>query len=89
MSNLFLNWLETELKTKTLQEALEDINNACGTKYRHNWPSVMKERGYTLERLPTNVRQYMMKKVLPELLSDKEASELSKKDVGILVKALT
>ncbi len=89
MNNLFLNWLEVELQTRTLQETLEEINKACGTKYKHNWPSVMKDRGYTLERLPTNVRQYMMEKVLPEVLSDNLTEELPKKDLKEVIKALT
>ena len=71
MCNLFLNWLEIELKTKTLKETLDEINKECGTRYKHNWPSMMKERGYTLERLPTNVRQYMMLQVLPEVFNRK------------------
>lgn len=85
MSNLFTSWLEIELKTKTLGSALDDINAACDTKYRHNWPSMMESRGYTLERLPTNVRQYMMSIVLPEKLK----LDLSKKELNELVKSLT
>lgn len=85
MSNLFSNWLEIELRTKALGEVLEALNDACSTKYRHNWPSVMKERGYTLERLPTNVRQYMMTVVLPEKL----VLPLSEKEVHELVMSLT
>ena len=85
MSNLFTSWLESELRTKTLGKALEALNEACGTKYKHNWPSVMKDRGYTLERLPTNVRQYMMMIVLPEKLG----LSLSGKELNELVKSLT
>lgn len=89
MNNLFVNWLEVELKTKSLKEVLESVNSACGTKYKHNWPTVMKERGYTLERLPTNVRQYMMECILPELLNEKLVSDLPKKELKKLVRSLT
>jgi hypothetical protein len=65
---LFKNWLEIELKSKTLGDTLSDLNKICGTKYKHNWPSVMQSRDYSLDRLATNVRQYMMTIVVPELL---------------------
>lgn len=89
MKNLFTNWLEIELKTKTMSEILVDINRACGTKYMHNWPSLMRDRGYTLERLPTNVRQYMMRIVFPVLLEDKLTKDLTKKAIERIVFELT
>ena len=63
---LFAHWLEIERATgRALTAILADLNAVCGTKYRHNWPSVMAERGYSLDRCPTSVRRYMMQKVLP------------------------
>lgn len=84
MKGLFLYWLEIEKKTKTQKAAIEELNNCCGTKYTESWPSKMEGRGYTLERIPTNVRRYMMKVVLPELLPGKAESEYKK-----LINALT
>lgn len=63
---LFERWLEMERSSgRPLAEVLADLNKACATKYRHNWPSVMASRGYSLDRVPTAVRQYMMSRVLP------------------------
>lgn len=62
---LFQRWLEIELATgRSLASILDDLNAACGTKYKHNWPSVMAERSFSLERCPTEVRRYMMREVL-------------------------
>lgn len=85
MSTLYLNWLNIERRTKTMGELLEDLNNACGTKYKHNWPSVMRERGYGLERLPTNVRQYMMSVVMAEIMPE----SMKKDEISTLVRSLT
>ena len=63
---LFERWLEIERASgRPLSEALDELNQQCGTKYKHNWPSVMMGRAYSLDRLPTAVRQYMMSRVLP------------------------
>jgi hypothetical protein len=63
---LFERWLEIEKASgKSVTEILDGVNKACGSKYKHNWPSVMASRQYSLDRLPTNVRRYMMEKVLP------------------------
>lgn len=63
---LFERWLEIERATgRPMTSILADINAACGTAYRHNWPSLMAKRGYSLDRCPTNVRRYMMRVVLP------------------------
>lgn len=63
---LFERWLDIERSSeRPLTEVLADLNRVCGTKYKHNWPSVMASRGYSLDRLPTSVRQYMMLRVLP------------------------
>ena len=43
---------------------LADLNAVCGSKYKHNWPSVMAKREYSLDRCPTVVRRYMMQVVL-------------------------
>ena len=66
--NLFLNWLEIEKKTKKQKTAISELNLACGTKYTESWPSKLEGRGYSLERLPTEVRRYMMDVVLRELI---------------------
>lgn len=66
---LFESWLEIERATdRPMTAILGDLNAACGTKYTHSWPSGMKLRGYSLAHLPTSVRRYMMRKVLPEKL---------------------
>lgn len=75
---LFLHWLEIEKKTKTQKAAIEELNQLCGTKYTESWPSKMEGRGYTLERIPTEVRRYMMTIVLPDLLPGKSESEYKK-----------
>lgn len=65
MMGLFEHWLEIERATgRPMAAILADLNAACGSKYRHNWPSVMSARGYSLDRCPTNVRRYMMWVVL-------------------------
>ena len=67
---------------------LDDLTAACGTKYKHNWPSVMASRGYTLDRMPTNVRQYMMRKVLPAEL-ERIGALASADQVDALIALLT
>jgi len=75
---LFQRWLEIEKKTKTQKVAIEELNIHCGTKYTESWPSKVEGRGYTLERIPTNVRRYMMTIVLPKLLPGKSKNEYEK-----------
>lgn len=75
VNNLFINWLNIEKKTKSQKLAIEELNRFCGTKYTESWPSKMEGRDYTLERIPTEVRRYMMAIVLPELLPDKSKNE--------------
>ena len=75
---LFERWLEVEKKSKTQKAAIEQLNSHCGTKYTESWPSKMEGRGYTLERIPTEVRRYMMTIVLPELLPGKSENEYKK-----------
>lgn len=65
-TGLFERWLEIERATgRPLAAILDDLNATCGTKYRHNWPSVMAKRGYRLDRMPTAVKRYFMARVLP------------------------
>lgn len=63
---LFERWMEIERSSgRPITEVLDGLNRACGTKYRHNWPSMMASRNYSLDRTPTAVRQYMLTRVLP------------------------
>ncbi|MDH0341986.1 hypothetical protein [Chromobacterium haemolyticum] len=67
---LFQSWLEIEKAAgKSMGQILTEVNSACGTAYRHNWPTKMAESGYSLERVPLEVRRYMLRKVLPAELA--------------------
>ncbi|HDR9757857.1 TPA: hypothetical protein QDC44_001981 [Burkholderia cepacia ATCC 25416] len=67
---LFQRWLAIEAAAgKPLKQTLAEINETCGTAYRHNWPAKMAESGYSLERIPVAVRRYMMLRVLPAVLT--------------------
>lgn len=69
---LFEKWLDIEKSSgRPFGEVLADLNRVCGTKYKHNWPSVMAARSYSLDRLPTGVRQYLMARVLPVELASR------------------
>jgi len=86
---LFERWLEIERSSgRPMTEILGDINRVCGTKYRHNWPSKMTQSGYSMDRVPTGVRQYMMTKVLAQELQSR-GLKLSSGEVLDLVLALT
>lgn len=86
---LFQKWFELEKKSgRTVKAILCDLNNACGTKYRETWPNVIAARGYKLERCPTEVRQYMMTKVLAAEL-ELHGLTLSPKKISSLVVNLT
>jgi hypothetical protein len=86
---LFERWLEIERATgRPMTAILEDINAACGTAYRHNWPSLMASRGYSLDRCPTNVRRYMMAVVLPAEIEQLGINP-SKKLVASMIARLT
>lgn len=86
---LFLTWLEVEKSAgKAMTQILSEINDACGTAYRHNWPSKMADSGFNLERVPSNVRRYMMRKVLPAVLLARGIS-LDADALEELVKRLT
>ncbi|WP_425952977.1 hypothetical protein [Ralstonia pseudosolanacearum] len=73
---------------KTLKQSLDEINAACGTTYRHNWPSKMANSDFALERIPTAVRRYMMRRVLPAELSARGVT-FPPEVIDSLVKLLT
>ncbi len=86
---LFERWMDLERSSgRTWEAILGDLNATCGTKYNYTWPAVMKRRGYSLERLPTPVRRYMMTKVLSGELGALGV-ELSSKKISALVVNLT
>lgn len=87
--SLFERWLEIERASgKPMTVILGDLNAACGSMYRHNWPSVMASRGYSLDRCPTAVRRYMMKKVLPVEL-ERLGAKVSQEKLDALIICLT
>lgn len=86
---LFERWLALEMKNgNTLKQVLDEINGACSTAYRHNWPAKVAARGYSLERMPDCVRRYMMRRVLPDVLA-KRCQSVTKKDIEALIDCLT
>lgn len=86
---LFTKFIEIELAAgKPLKQTLDEINAACGTAYRHNWPSKMAEAGYAMERTPVAVRRFMMRQVLPAELS-KRGINLSGEIIEMIVQSLT
>ncbi|MEX3917934.1 hypothetical protein AB4Y43_17080 [Paraburkholderia sp. BR10872] len=86
---LFQRWLEIEAAAgKPLKQTLDEINAACGTAYRHNWPTKMADSAYSLERIPVEVRRYMMRRVLPAELSARGVT-FSAEVLETLVSALT
>lgn len=76
--NLFISWLNIEKKTKNQKTAISELNAACGTKYVESWPSKMEARGYSMERVPTQVRRYMMLVVLTNEFPEKTENECEK-----------
>ncbi|MGC0155235.1 hypothetical protein ACPRNU_22475 [Chromobacterium vaccinii] len=89
LKSLFEQWLEIELETgRQLKDILADLNTACGTHYKHNWPSVMASRGYSMERAPAAVRVYMARRVLPAVL-DAHGVVFDDKLVSDLLRCLT
>lgn len=86
---LFERWIEIERGSgRSMTDILADLNTAAGTRYKHNWPSVVASRDYELERCPVEVRRYMMHKVLAVEMKDR-GCELPETDVDLLVKSLT
>ncbi|WP_049096384.1 hypothetical protein [Burkholderia cepacia] len=86
---LFQRWLAIEAAAgKPLKQTLAEINEACGTAYRHNWPSKMAESEYSLERIPVSVRRYMMLRVLPAELTARGVV-LPLDVIGTIVDSLT
>lgn len=66
---LFESWYELELKDGLTQtEILAKLNLACGTHYKSNWVSQGLGGKQGLERTPTAVRCYMVRKVLTDRL---------------------
>jgi hypothetical protein len=89
MKGLFERWLDIERGTgRSMTAILGEINGVCGTSYRHNWPSLMAKRGYSLDRCPTNVRRYMMRVVLPTEL-EKLGIRTTEKAVAAMIAKLT
>ena len=83
---LFEHWLEIELSGgRELDDVLADLNKECGTKYQRNWPRVMAGRGYSLNHMPTNVRRYMMMRVLPVALENRGLDIPAGKIRGLVV----
>lgn len=86
---LFERWLEIERASgHPFSDVLADLNAAAGTRYKHNWPSVVASRNYELERCPVEVRRYMMRKVLAMELKGR-GCELPDRDIEFLIKSLT
>lgn len=71
-----------------MTEILADLNAAANTRYEHNWPSVMAKRNFQLERIPSEVRRYLMRKVLEDELKGLGV-ELSKSKLDKLIVYLT
>ncbi|KXJ50354.1 hypothetical protein [Pseudoalteromonas sp. APC 3250] len=82
-NGLFLRWLEIEKKRDSQIAGINRLNEACGTSYSKTWPGVMKTREYNMERIPLEVRRYMMRQVLPTLI------DVQKKDIEKLIVSLT
>lgn len=78
MKGLFEQWLLIATRNKKQKVAISELNVYCGTKYTESWPSKMEGRNYSVERIPTSVRRYMMSVVLPELVPNKTDSEYKK-----------
>lgn len=88
-TGLFQNWIALEKKTgRSMNVILDDLNMACGTKYDRTWPNVVASRNFGLERCPTDVRRYMMAKVLVSELHA-HGLFLSEKKIVLLVVNLT
>ena len=86
---LFQRWLSLELESgKSLKVVLDEINEACQTAYRHNWPSKMASRGYSTTGIPICVRRYMFRKVLADEMKRRKKS-FSPADIEDLTIALS
>lgn len=87
-SRLFASWLEVEGGNRAATEILQDLNNSCGTKYQHGWLSRMRsDPARKGERIPREVRAYMMTSVLKHELG-KLGIETSRVDVPSLVERM-
>lgn len=86
---LFERWLSLERATgRSMADILADLNAAAETRYEHNWPSVMAKRNFQMERIPSAVRRYMMRKVLEDELKG-FGIDLSKSKLDKLIVYLT
>ena len=86
---LFQKWIALEKEMgRHMNVILADLNAACGTKYDRTWPNVVASRNYGLERCPTDVRRYMMAKVLASELQA-HGLLLSEKKLFLLIVNLT
>lgn len=84
---LFERWLEVERSSgRPVAEILFDLNQACGTNYKHNWISVTQKRPG--QNFPLEVRRYMMRKVLPSIVRERAAGGTID-DVGAMTNDLT
>ena len=86
---LYESWLAIERATgRPMAQILSELNEACGSRYRHNWPSTMRARGYGMDRCPTEVRRYMMRVVLQGELATLGANA-TEAQVDMLIARLT
>lgn len=84
---LFDLWLSLEVsKGKRHKEILEELNAELGTSHRHNWFS--KRKGVAFERADAETRSYMLKAVLPSMLSEFDVT-LSEKQIERFVKNIS
>lgn len=86
---LFELWHDLEIASgRKFGDVLNELNKACGTAYKHNWPSQQRARGYELSRCPVLVRQYMMRVVLSHELK-LLGIDPGKINLDLLIKRLT
>lgn len=94
IDSLVKAWLNVELNEngKNLTEALNDLNKKLDTVHTHSrvneWKTNRNGRG---ERLPRELRQYMAKKVIKNVLTDAglDTSKLTAKHFNKIVDQLT
>lgn len=80
-------WLDIEDKSdRKWVDILAELNETCGTRYRHNWLSQLRTR--PSQNLPIAVRQYLMRRVLPVLFTEAGLT-LPHKKIAALVVNLT
>ena len=88
-AGLFQRFFEIERdRGRTVKSILDELNQAAGTNYKHNWASVIASRDFKFERCPKLVRQHMMKIVLKHELSQLKI-ELTDLELERLIFSLT